>query len=71
MWVVTVLSLIGVVLNVKRKRICFAVWACTNAAWMVYDWHIGAREQAALFAVYLVLAFWGLWDWRQKPGASG
>jgi len=33
---------------------------------MGYDWHIGAREQAALFAVYLVLAVYGFVVWGRR-----
>ena len=64
MWIVTILSLAGVVLNIHKKRMCFIIWAFTNFAWMVYDWRIGAREQAALMFVYFCLAIWGLIKWK-------
>ena len=64
-WPVTALSIIGVVLNIKRSRWGFAVWTVTNSFWMVYDYQIGAYAQSALFAVYLMLALWGLWEWRE------
>ena len=65
-WVVAVLSIIGVILNVKKYRISFAVWSVTNGFWAVYDFSIGAYAQAALFAAYLGLALWGLWEWRES-----
>ena len=65
MWVVTALAICGVILNIKKRRECFYVWAFTNAAWMAYDWWIGATAQSALFAVYLVLALWGIHEWRR------
>lgn len=64
MWAVTAASLIGVVANIKKKRWCFAVWLCTNSIWCVYDFWIGALAQSALFGVYVVLAIYGLWEWR-------
>lgn len=65
MWAVTAASLIGVVANIKRKRWCFGVWFCTNSLWALYDFTIGAYAQSALFAVYVALAVWGLWEWKK------
>ena len=65
MWIITALSIVGVVLNVHKRKECFIIWAFTNAAWAVYDWHIGALEQAALFAVYFGLSVYGLIKWRR------
>lgn len=65
MWLVTVLSLIGVVLNIYKRAECFAVWSVTNVAWMLYDIRIGAYPQAAMFFVYFVLSVWGLIRWRK------
>ncbi len=62
-WIVTFASIIGVVANIKKKTWCFAVWLCTNAAWMVYDFSIGAYAQSFLFFVYVILAIWGLIEW--------
>jgi len=64
MWAVTIASLIGVVLNIHKKRSCFYIWAVTNFTWMIYDWNIGAKEQSALFAVYFCLAIYGIVKWK-------
>lgn len=64
MWTITALSLVGVLLNIYKRRECFWIWTATNFAWMCYDWHIGAHEQAVLFGVYFLLAVWGLKKWR-------
>lgn len=66
MWVITVLSLCGVVLNIHKHKECFYIWAFTNGVWCVYDWNIGAKEQSVLFAVYFVLALWGIIKWQAK-----
>ena len=65
-WIVAAFSLLGVVLNIKKNRLCFAIWACTNFAWMVIDIHEGIYAQGMLFGVYFVLALWGLYEWRKK-----
>jgi len=69
-WAITGLSLLGVILNVKKRRECFYIWAFTNATWAIYDFTLGAVAQAALFSVYWILALWGIWEWR-KPKHAG
>ena len=66
MWLITIASLIGVVLNIKKRKESFAIWSVTNFAWMIYDFRIGAYEQSALFGVYFVLASYGLYEWGHK-----
>lgn len=63
---ITILSLIGVVLNIKKRKECFLVWGFTNFVWMVYDFRIGAKEQAFLFFVYFLLAIYGLVEWGKN-----
>lgn len=65
-WLLTILSVVGVVLNIRQDRRCFYIWAVTNSSWMVIDWRKGIYEQAALFAVYLGLSVWGYWSWKRK-----
>ena len=66
MWIITAVSLIGVWLNIKKKSVCFLIWIFTNGFWAVYDYRIGAKAQAALFAVYFGLAVYGLLEWRRE-----
>ena len=66
MWAITIMSLVGVVLNIKKRKECFYIWAVTNFAWMVYDFSIGAFAQSALFGVYFVLAIWGIIEWNSE-----
>lgn len=65
-WIVTAFSLVGVVLNIKKKRLCFVFWMFTNFAWMVIDIKEGIYAQGVLMGVYFVLALWGLWEWRRE-----
>ena len=60
----TLLSLTGVVLNIKKNKLCFVIWTITNATWCLYDLSLHAYAQSALFAVYFILAIWGLIEWR-------
>ncbi len=65
-WIFTIISLVGVWLNIRKDRRCFYLWSCTNFAWAVVDFRAGLYAQAALFAIYFCLSIWGLWEWRQK-----
>lgn len=65
-WILTVLSVIGVVLNIRQNRVCFVVWSFTNAAWCVIDSMHGIYAQSALFALYFMLSLWGMYEWRRK-----
>ena len=65
-WILAALSLVGVVLNIHKRRAGFAVWMGTNAAWAVIDWQSGLYAQSALFVVYFVLAVWGWVRWRKQ-----
>ncbi len=65
-WIVAAFSLVGVVLNVYKKRLCFVIWAGTNFAWMVIDFKEGIPAQGVLMGLYFGLALWGLWRWGRK-----
>jgi len=63
-WLLAAASLVGVVLNIRRRRACFAIWIATNAAWCAIDMAAGLPAQAMLMAVYTGLAMWGYVAWR-------
>ena len=64
-WSIVAASLVGVVLNIRKRRECFYVWSVTNATWAAVDCYHGIYSQAALQAVYFALAIWGLVAWKQ------
>ena len=71
-WVLTILSVTGVVLNIKKNRLCFVVWLVANAGWIVVNLRHGIYAQAGLFVVYSVLSAWGWVVWgRQARNRSG
>jgi nicotinamide riboside transporter PnuC len=63
-WLLAIVSLIGVVLNIKKKKSCFVLWAGSNFCWMFVDYQAGLHAQAALFGVYFILSIYGLYEWR-------
>lgn len=65
-WTLVAASLVGVVLNIRKRRECFYVWTATNALWCAVDaWH-GIWSQSILQGLYCGLAVWGLIEWKAK-----
>jgi nicotinamide riboside transporter PnuC len=69
-FIITGISIIGVVANIYKKSWCFIIWCFTNAFWCIYDLVKGAHGQSLLFLIYFVLAIVGLVKWR-KEGRKG
>ena len=65
-WSLTILSILGVILNIKKKYICFYIWGVTNASWAVVDFYKGIYAQSVLFFIYFLLALWGIYEWQIK-----
>lgn len=65
-WICTSFSLLGVILNIKKKRSCFYIWTVTNGIWAGVDFYKGIYAQALLFAIYFLLALWGIYEWRKE-----
>jgi hypothetical protein len=65
-WLLTGLSICGVVFNIQKKRSGFAIWIFTNGTWAFVDFYKGIPSQGCLFLVYFVLAIWGWFHWAPK-----
>jgi len=70
-WLLTILSLFGVVLNIHHNRKCFYIWAFTNASWAVVDFSAGLHAQGVLFVIYTILALWGIIKWKGETRWKG
>jgi len=62
----TVLAIVGVVLNIHKKRLCFYIWFVTNSSWAVIDFYKGIPMQGLLFVIYTGLALYGIVKWKEK-----
>ncbi len=69
-WLLACASLLATWLNIRRRRACFAIWACTNAAWCAIDLAHGVPAQALLMASYAILAVHGWRSWGRTARAS-
>lgn len=64
-WIFTIICLTGTVLNCKKNIACFYMWILGNIAWMLFDISCGLYSRAALDAVQLALAVYGIYEWRK------
>lgn len=64
LWTITVLSLLGTALNVKKKASCFYIWTAVNIAWIGVDAYQHLWARLVLDFVHLVFAVWGIVSWR-------
>ncbi len=65
-WSLTCLSILGAVLNIKKRRSGFAVYTVANTGWIVVDIYHGIYAQAALFVVFTCLSIWGWIEWGKR-----
>ena len=68
-WIIFALAIVGVVLNIRKKRACFLFWLVTNGYWAVYNYAAGELAEAATFAVFWVLSIYGFKSWG-KPATK-
>lgn len=66
MWAVTVISLIGTILNIKKNNLCFYIWLITDIVWLLFDFHTGVYSRALLDLVQVCFAAWGAYEWSIK-----
>jgi len=67
-WTLTILSIIGAILNIKKRRSGFAVYTVANIGWIAVNIYYGIYAQAALFVVFTGLSTWGWIEWGHKNG---
>lgn len=65
-WILSVLSVVGAVLNAKLHWSGFVFWLASNAGWVIYDLHAHNYPQAALFFIYFGISLYGLISWLRK-----
>lgn len=65
-WICTFICLVGTILNVKKIKLCFYLWALGNIIWFIIDIKNGLISRAILDTVQGVLAVWGIIEWRDN-----
>ena len=65
-WITTAICLTGTVLNCKKMIACFYLWAIGNVLWLAFDLYNGLYSRAALDIVQLMLALYGIYEWKKR-----
>lgn len=65
-WAITIVSIIGVILNIYKNRWGFVLWMISNSCWIYIDFQKGIPEQSVLFIVYFFAALWGWIFWSKS-----
>jgi len=63
-WILTLLAIVGVVLNAQKKVSGFYFWIPSNLGWLVVGIITGVWAQAALFGFYTFMCFYGIKKWN-------
>ena len=67
-WILTFISIAGVILNIYKNRWGFFFWMISNAFWIIIDFRKGIPEQSVLFVVYFLTSVWGWIYWSNESG---
>lgn len=70
MWILTVVSLFGNLLNCMRVRLCFMLWIACNIGWLVIDIKAGTYSRAVLDIVQTGFAIFGFIRWGKCEKGS-
>jgi len=64
-WVLAGFSLLGVYMNIKKLKVCFAIWFFTNMSWFLFGLYHGHTGFAFLMFIYTGLAVYGYREWSK------
>lgn len=63
---ITIICLVGTVLNVKKIIWCFYLWCLGNLLWLAFDLYSGLYSRAVLDIVQFGFAVWGIVEWSKN-----
>jgi len=68
-YLATFVSLVGIVLNSKKKMACWIVWLFSNIMWIIYSAIEGDVPSISLWILFSIFNIYGWIQWRKdlKP----
>jgi nicotinamide riboside transporter PnuC len=69
-WIVTIICLVGTILNVKKIQFCFILWTIGNLLWLILDMYNKVYSRSLLDIIQLILAVWGYIAWKKESNKS-
>jgi len=65
-WIFSGMGILGAILNIKKKRMCFLIWCVGNIGWLILGILIPEmRSQILLWITFIVLNIWGYCKWEK------
>jgi hypothetical protein len=65
-WILSGISILGAILNIQKKAICFIVWTIANIGWMTLAlFEPKFRPQIPLWVVFTLTNIWGYLEWKK------
>lgn len=65
-WLATILTLVGVILNIKKIRYGFLVWLVANILWAYIQYQVGIYGMFICQIVFCFTCIWGWVEWSKK-----
>jgi len=69
-WILTGLSITGVILNAQMKISGFYFWVFANIGWIYVGCRTEMYAQVALFTFYTGCSIYGIYMWRKKRSSK-
>ena len=67
-WIFTFLTVVGAILNAKKRIEGFYVWLFSNTCWFIYNITIREYAQASVYVALSVVTIYGICQWRKYNG---
>ena len=64
-YLATFVSLVGIVLNSKKKMACWIVWLFSNIMWIIYSAIEGDVPSISLWILFSIFNIYGWIQWRK------
>ena len=64
--ILTIISLLGNLLNCKKIVICFYIWIVCNIGWTIIDIKEKSYPRAILDIVQIGFSIYGIKKWKEK-----
>lgn len=65
-WILSALSIIGALLNVKMIKWGFVFWIVANIGWVGFNLLTNTYEQIPIWIIFTIISAWGFWKWHTK-----
>lgn len=64
-YIVSIIAIIGSILNIQGKKSCFVLWIFTNTFFSIHNFIINEYSQGLLFIVCGIISICGIVKWNK------